>query len=371
MYHFLAQFNSLAGLEVDATCALVGNVESLSQLSISGTISSTTERVLGVELRPVKLSERKRVVSIALEQNIGFSIAVNDADESAQRINYDIFAVLDSGKSVKFGAIAIVKLLSVPAVTFIVGSPRSGTTVVGNAVQDAYKVKSHGESHISELFEQLLSTATQFVTKSAAARSKGTLTHAVSNVHMQSLLLENLRQLQRDVYGNDIVIDKTPGGPMIAALPMLLKVYPQAKVIYCKRRAIENVASRLKKFPKVSFTAHCKQWRNTHHQWNSIKNDIIKTHNRKNWFCVIEQYLLETQVEVESLKVARLLGFDAEQKKHFTGYFKHNSPQRTSAAGAMSLDGINWSEDQKSTFMTICGKEMIRQKYSLDESYFK
>ncbi|WP_394128926.1 sulfotransferase [Shewanella maritima] len=371
MYHFLAQFNSLEGLAVNATCALVGNVESLSQLCISGVISSTVDEVSSIELRPVSLSENKNVVSIGVDQDNGFSIAICDADECTQRINYDIFAVLDSGKSENIGAIAIVKLLSVPVVTFIVGSPRSGTTVVGNAVQDAYKVKSHGESHISELFEQMLTTATQFVTKSAAARAKGTLTHSVSDVHMQSLLLENLRQLHRDMYGNAIVIDKTPGGPMIAALPMLLKVYPQAKVIYCKRRAIENVASRLKKFPKVSFTAHCKQWRNTHHQWNNAKNDIIKTHNRKNWFCVVEQYLLETQVEKESAKVARLIGLNSDQKQRFTGYFKHNSPQRTSKGGTMSLDGINWSEDQKSTFMTICGKEMVRQKYSLDESYFK
>ena len=369
MYHFLAEFYSSDSFEIKASSALVGNIKRLGQFCITGSVNSKLN-VVGSYLKPVALKDKANIVPFVTTGN-KFNIDLKELSDDIQRLNYNVFFQFEDGSEINVGALAIVSLAWLPKVTLIVGSPRSGTTAVGNAVQKAFAEQGHGESHIAELFQKLLDSCEQYVTSSPAARSKGTLTHQVSQVHMQSLQFESLRSLHRDFYGEEIVIDKTPGGPMIQALPLLMKVYPQAKVIYCKRRGLENIASRLKKFPKVSFLAHCKQWRNTHHMWCKAKEQITYEHNRKSWFCVIEQYLLATNVDSESRKIAEHLAFTPEQHQALVGYLRHESPQKSASNDALSLETIKWTEEQKLIFMDICSKEMNRQKYSLDETYFK
>ena len=66
-------------------------------------------------------------------------------------------------------------------------------------------------------------------------------------------------------------VDKTPGGTsMVEACPSLLEIFPRATFIFCKRRGIENVLSRLNKFKGGAFEAHCQGWAQTMETWLQV-----------------------------------------------------------------------------------------------------
>ena len=82
-------------------------------------------------------------LTISKSGQIKFSL--KDVSAFEQRFILKVVADCSDGVKRIIGSIALTKLSYVPEVVFVVGSPRSGTTAVGNAIQRAYEVNSHGE----------------------------------------------------------------------------------------------------------------------------------------------------------------------------------------------------------------------------------
>ena len=68
--------------------------------------------------------------------------------------------------------------------------------------------------------------------------------------------------------------DKSGHAEMIPAIPILRRLWPDSVYIFCKRRAIENVASRLKKFPAHDFERHCAGWAKTMAAWRGVRPEL-------------------------------------------------------------------------------------------------
>lgn len=256
---------------------------------------------------------------------------------------------------------------------FVVGSPRSGTTAVGNAIQRAYQVKSHGESHMAELLSNLVQQTKDYATATNQAKNKGTLTWEVPAIYLKAQLLENFRALYASYYPQQVIIDKTPGIPMITALPLLFQAFPNAKVVYCQRRALENIASRLRKFPNSTFEQHCRQWVVTIRRWKQAKQ-IINAFVPSNtpWNIEIEQLNLATRPEQELTRLAELLRLNVASTKRMIRYLEKSSPQQTGSSPDTSVDvaSLGWSEEQVQFFYDTCSEEMALNGYSLDSAYF-
>lgn len=256
---------------------------------------------------------------------------------------------------------------------FVVGSPRSGTTAIGNTIQRALNVKSHGESHMAELVDGLIVKATEYVTQSKAANNKGTLAWEVPAIFVKAQLMDNFRQLYASYYPQKILIDKTPGIPMLEALPTLLQIYPNAKVVYCQRRGIENIDSRMRKFKDVSFATHCKQWVNSINKWASVKKAINEITNKKNqWFIEIEQFELATDPVSSLTRISHFLDLKKQALNRMQVYLENSSPQKTSSSPSQTSDlqSIDWTQENKETFLSICANTMVNNGYSLDTRYF-
>ena len=297
---------------------------------------------------------------------------INLADRNQQITTFEIVFSDASGKKEVF-SLALTPNRYHRDIVFVVGSPRSGTTVVGNAIQRGLQSRAHGESHMAELFQSLTEQASQYVESSAAAQNKGTLAWEVPAIMIKAQLLESFRAIYASFYPQKIIVDKTPGNKMLESLPLLFQVYPNAKVIYCQRRGLENVASRLRKFPGATFEQHCKQWATSVNIWRrSMRKISDMLVINKPWFVEVEQFRLACSPEQELEKVVELLALKRPAKARMLRYINEASPQKTglSPAHAETFESLDWSPEQQQIFMQWCGDAMTNCGYSLDADYF-
>lgn len=161
--------------------------------------------------------------------------------------------------------------------------------------------------------------------------------------------------------------DKSGNPEMIEAIPTLLKLWPEAHFIFAKRRAIENIVSRLKKFPHLDFEYHCRDWARNMNAWRRMRDQIPEGRAIE-----IDQQELVRDPETAAGRMGDLLGLTDAQRATLTGTFSRGRPQQTedgSAQRVLALSGL-WTEAQRSQFESICGPEMKSYGYSLDGLYW-
>jgi hypothetical protein len=286
---------------------------------------------------------------------------------------FDVNLVDEHNGSVKIASLVLLPITQdIQPVTFIVGSPRSGTSAVGKLVQLAYDIKSHGEAHVAQAFQGLIEQANAFFTHSSAASAKGTLLREVPALYVEAQLVLNLRELYQRFYPGQAIIDKTPGIKMLECLSLLFKVFPHAKVIYCQRRGIENISSRMRKFEKVSFEGHCRQWKRSITIWQEMKTIVDRDLGHSEWCMPIEQFELAKRPEKVIKELLVFLDIPLNKQQKLNRYIKTSSPQKTSEGPeqAHSLQSIKWTQEQKALFLLHCEDLMQSNGYSLDESYY-
>ena len=255
----------------------------------------------------------------------------------------------------------------------VVGSPRSGTSALGKACRKALRSSAHGESHVVEGVNRMLTTADAFFQQSKTASISGNLVNAIPRTVIIAQQLTMLRQIYRHYYGDEVLLDKTPGIPMLESLPLALMAWPHAKVIFCKRRAMENVQSRMIKFPKVVFEQHVKQWRQSFIAWRNSKQKINKLLKHNQWFIEVDQFDMATNTASVVTPISELLAFDKREKIVFEKQLSSDDrPEQTSViqSKAKSIEDFGWTDAQIEIFKGICDKEMTLQHYSYDEQYY-
>ncbi|GMQ47916.1 sulfotransferase [Vibrio sp. 10N] len=258
-----------------------------------------------------------------------------------------------------------------PEVRLVVGSPRSGTTAVGMAVNRGEGVRSHGESHVLQGVVASNQSLEDFFIKSSTAQVTGNLVNEMPKTMTLAANIKMVREIYRRHYGDTVYVDKTPGIPMLNSLEFAFDVWPNAKVIFCKRRGIENVQSRLIKFPNVPFEHHVKQWRQTFIIWRRTQALLSSKLKRNDWFFELEQYELANKPEPTIRQLSEFLNWNNMKFSRALNAVLGKRPQQTSQSDrAKSLADMSWTEENKSIFSTVCSEEMARQGYSLDSQYY-
>ena len=131
---------------------------------------------------------------------------------------------------------------------FVLGPARSGTSAMALGLLDSGRYSGYGEGHLLPLAHDLLATADTYYRRYAEAGAD-TLLGRVPIAAFQSLIRRSFVQLARDVFPTRFWLDKTPTVAMVHAAPLMKELWPNARFIFMKRRVIENVLSRLRKFP--------------------------------------------------------------------------------------------------------------------------
>ena len=153
---------------------------------------------------------------------------------------------------------------------FIVGSPRSGTS----ALVDALLYTGYNGFREGCLMS-LIATVNQAVdvhVNTYAYNSEILLSHvdaASLKWRIAQLFAEAQSALNQAPW-----LDKTCNPGMIMSIPSVHRLWPDGVYIFAKRRGIENIVSRLIKFPAHGFEFHCADWANNMAAWRAARSGL-------------------------------------------------------------------------------------------------
>jgi hypothetical protein len=250
---------------------------------------------------------------------------------------------------------------------FIVGSPRSGTSALAKALLSiGYQGFHEGN------FLPLLSVIQRAVDRHIEVYGKPSphvLAARVDSNELKSRIAEIFKEVADNWNTGPLWFDKSGNVDMIRAIPTLRHLWPDSVYLFAKRRAIENVVSRVKKFPLRDFEYHCVDWVKNMAAWREIRQEIPAEA-----YLEVDQQDLIRDTDAISAKIAGLLQLERAQAEKLAKTFKLIRPQETTKGSAeklYSLDSLGWSDAERAIFEQHCIPEMKIQGYGEDAEYYR
>lgn len=244
------------------------------------------------------------------------------------------------------------KVTSTPI--FVLGSGRSGTSILTAALRSGAGIPGFGEGHFLPLLTFLVRELDRYF------RGKETLReneqHMISHIKQRDVENEIIAVFKKRCEGfhhDGVWLDKTPTAAMIKAVPHLNRAWPEARYIFAKRRGIENIISRLKKFPHVEFEGHCKQWADCMKSWLEVKELIV------DYSIEVDQRDIALHPEETAMRVGELLALSREKVVKISNTFSQKRPQSTGSEEsekAMEITETGWTSEQIEIFRKHCGE---------------
>jgi hypothetical protein len=248
---------------------------------------------------------------------------------------------------------------------FIVGSPRSGTSVLIDA---AYAAGYSGfrEGNLLGLLHPLHETVDVYFKRFSTENPK-VLMSQVRPGDFHDAILGIFKQTLDSLNPESPWVDKTCNWPTIMELPRIVSLWPESRVIFAKRRGIENVRSRLVKFPARDFTYHCRDWASTMSAWRATRERLDPAR-----YVEIDQFDLLLDPAGVAKRIASLLSLNADAEARVANAFITLRSQETAPGTAQSrgsLDDGHWTKSQVEEFLTLCEAEMRLFGYTSDLTY--
>lgn len=251
---------------------------------------------------------------------------------------------------------------------FVLGAARSGTTALGLALEKGTKYQGFPEGHVLDVAIRLmLAVNAHFEKKETwiAPREKcayhlGHRDHA----EVQGEIIAVLRRLAGG-FTTPFWFDKTPTYAMIASVPIIAQAWPNSRFIFMKRRGLENIRSRIRKFSAANFRGDCTDWALIMSGWRTVR-DMVPDR-----FIEIEQRTMLNDAAATAARVGRLLDLESAEVEAFGSSLGRERPEMTdpSANTVSDLKELGWSDEQIEIFRTVCGAEMDAYGYTYDAQY--
>jgi hypothetical protein len=251
---------------------------------------------------------------------------------------------------------------------FVLGAHRSGTSVVGRGLRKSGRYSGYGEGHLLPLLPALIATVRAYYEAEAKAAAVGQFTQlaSVPAAAVEEGLAFLFRTIAQTQFPAGDWMDKTPGAAMIHAAPLLAQLWPGARFIFVQRRAIENVASRLRKFPQIEFEAHCAAWRDAMAASRDARLWLGEAAITIDWID-----LVRAPDQVMSL-LAPFAGLDTAQAERMLLVLRQDRPQQTSEAfgQVLSVAAVAWPPHDEARFEELCGGELEQAGYTRESDYW-
>ena len=246
---------------------------------------------------------------------------------------------------------------------FILGSPRSGTTILASALRKA-GYSGFNEGHLLNLVPSVKHLIERHI-QAHQAQEKGQLLANIDADQFKREILDTFKKYQTLLNPKEPWLDRTPDAAMIYAAPTLAEMWPDAVFVFAKRRAIENIVSRIKKFPSVPFKNHCASWSESMSAWRSVRNSGIQG-------IEVDQFDIAHHPAREAERLANFLALSKEAAKRINDEFVTAQPQRTdeqSARRILELTKTGWTIQEMDLFKAYCSEEMEAYSYTTDDNY--
>lgn len=248
---------------------------------------------------------------------------------------------------------------------FIVGSPRSGTSILLSALQRAGYF-GYNEGHFLSLVHGIERELDRHFKAYYNPAPRLLIAH-VDREDLRRRLLGVLAAEASRHQEHEPWVDKTGGPFMIEAVPSLRRMFPGCRVIYARRRALENIHSRIRKFPTNSFEFHCTGWARNMEAWRKLV-----TNHPGDDLLDIDQRDISQAPAATAQRIADHLLLSPMHASLVADAFTRQRPQQTepgSAERVLSLDTIGWSAEELEIFHRVCDEEMAAGGYTEDETY--
>lgn len=234
---------------------------------------------------------------------------------------------------------------------FVFGSPRSGTSELGNTISTQLSLPWLGECHAAPLFAKAAEAL------DGDAKHLNGFPRFMANEQFGKYAVDRARLAYFKMHGSASFLDKTPGSPMIASAPFIYRAFPQAKFIYLQRNGISNVLSRMVKFGG-NFNSHCADWAAAVNTWWDVRSKL--PHSLE-----VSQEDMLNDPEKVARQVSDYLG-KPEKVEAIVNSLKVGSRERTGAGlHRDTFRETGWSDEQIKVFKRICGPTMERLGYDV------
>jgi len=251
---------------------------------------------------------------------------------------------------------------------FILGAARSGTSAMAQALLTCGDYQGFQEGHFLWLLPPLLETLRAFYAMNGVdgLPERFTMLSHAPYAYMVSSVRATFIAAASEMFPTGKWIEKTPRPEMIAAARLMQELWPNARFIFMKRRGIENVISRLVKFPQTSFHDHCQDWTNSMNAWLSVR-DLLKTAALE-----VEQLAVARSPERVATLVTQFLEMPKDATARLAWSLKNDWPESTSTnrRPMANIAKVGWSDKQVIEFRSICGAMMAAFGYGYGEEYF-
>jgi hypothetical protein len=251
---------------------------------------------------------------------------------------------------------------------FVVGAARSGTTRLKVAISDALGLPRTSEGHFYPVALELDAALDAYFDRLSARAGAKTM---VQRVDADALRLDIHAAVRRqfEAVAGPAFVEKSPGSAAILALPVVAEQWPAAKIVFARRRGIENVISSLYKFPHWSFEVACQIWTDAMLAWSGLDPAL------RGRAIEVDQADMACEPNATAARLGAYLGLDAAQTAAVAKAFTQRAHPKTNTRvssmeelqqAPVPLAASPWTEEQRATFVALCGPAMQTFGYGLD-----
>jgi hypothetical protein len=249
---------------------------------------------------------------------------------------------------------------------FIFGPARSGTSALTLALLQSGCYEGFGEGHLLSLAQNLLQTVHGHYRRFDKRDTQDTLIHGVSARVFERMIRRGFVQLTRSVFPTGYWLDKTPTVEMVRAAPLMRELYPNARFIFLKRRVLENIASRKRKFPHEPLENHYMDWVGVLKAWLDVRSQLSDV-------CIeIDQIDIANFPDIIAAQIGEFLGISDENFQIFRKSLGSNRPEQTSEriGEVLSIKSLNLTKQEEETVIRICDPVMAAYGYEWGSNYY-
>ncbi len=253
---------------------------------------------------------------------------------------------------------------------FVLGAARSGTSALGLALEKGTRYRGFSEGHIFDLSIRLAHAVNaHFDKKDQWIPAKDCASYHLGQIGHAWVKAETLELIRRMAAGftTPFWFDKTPTYEMVASVPVLAEAWPNARFIFMKRRGLENLRSRIRKFTVGNFAGKCRDWNIIMSSWRAVREMV------QGKFVELDQRTLAESPDAAAASVGQLLNLDNSEIESFASVLRNERPEATGPLWNYVADvsELDWSAEQLETFRQTCGAEMDAYGYTYDGTYCK